>query len=223
MPPKAKYTREEIIDAAYEILRTEGEEALTAREVGKRLGTSSSPIFTVFSNMGELKDEALKRAETTFKEYMSVAENFYPAYKKRGMQWIKFAAEEPVLFSVLFMKRSIGDGDDAFFSALENTVFDKDKDIKYIIHDYKASPQQAEHLFKQMWIFSYGMCVLAATGVCKFSEDEIVKSLGEMFKGTVFVIKTENDGNVILNPVDADGAESESLKKKSPNFTMGNI
>lgn len=48
MPPKTKFTKEEIVDAAYEILRVEGEEALAAREVGKRLGTSSSPIFTVF-------------------------------------------------------------------------------------------------------------------------------------------------------------------------------
>ena len=66
MPPKTKFTKEEIVDAAYEILRVEGEEALTAREVGKRLGTSSSPIFTVFSSMGELKDAALKKATDKF-------------------------------------------------------------------------------------------------------------------------------------------------------------
>ncbi len=115
MPPKTKFTKEEIVDAAYEILRVEGEEALAAREVGKRLGTSSSPIFTVFSSMGELKDAALKKATDKFIEYMNVADEYYPAYKKRGMQWIKFAKDEPVLFGILFMKRNVGDGERAFF------------------------------------------------------------------------------------------------------------
>lgn len=45
MPPKAKYTRDEIIAIAYELVREQGVEALTAREVAKRLGTSPSPIL----------------------------------------------------------------------------------------------------------------------------------------------------------------------------------
>ena len=51
MPPKPKFTKDEIINAAFEIVRTRGEHALTAREVGKYLKTSSSPIFTVFNDM----------------------------------------------------------------------------------------------------------------------------------------------------------------------------
>ena len=51
MPPKPKFTKEEIINSAYELVRLGGENALTAREVGQSLGTSSSPIFTFFSDM----------------------------------------------------------------------------------------------------------------------------------------------------------------------------
>ena len=40
MPPKPKYTKEEIIAAAFELVREAGSDALTAREVGKRLSTS---------------------------------------------------------------------------------------------------------------------------------------------------------------------------------------
>ena len=135
MPPKTKFTKEEIVDAAYEILRVEGEEALTAREVGKRLGTSSSPIFTVFSSMGELKDAALKKATDKFIEYMNVADEYYPAYKKRGMQWIKFAKDEPVLFGILFMKRNVGDGERAFFLHLKvyRLIKERTLSISYMI------------------------------------------------------------------------------------------
>ena len=51
MPPKAKFTREEVIEAALSILRAKGRSALTARALGERLNSSARPIFTLFSGM----------------------------------------------------------------------------------------------------------------------------------------------------------------------------
>ena len=51
MPPKAKFTKTEIIEAALNIVRTDGYEALTSRALGIYLGSSARPIFTVFKNM----------------------------------------------------------------------------------------------------------------------------------------------------------------------------
>ena len=62
MPPKPKYTKEEIIQAAFELTREKGIDAVVAREVGKRLNTSSSPIFTVWSSMEQLKGEVRQLA-----------------------------------------------------------------------------------------------------------------------------------------------------------------
>ena len=53
MPPKAKFTKQQIVDAALEIFRDEGMEKLTSRNLGKKLGSSACPIFTVFSGMEE--------------------------------------------------------------------------------------------------------------------------------------------------------------------------
>ena len=55
MPPKAKFTREEVISAALEIVRANGEEALTARSLGEKLGSSARPVFTLFDSMEEIK------------------------------------------------------------------------------------------------------------------------------------------------------------------------
>ena len=55
MPPKPKYTKEEIVNAAFELTREKGIDMVAAREVGKRLNTSPSPIFTVWNGMEELK------------------------------------------------------------------------------------------------------------------------------------------------------------------------
>lgn len=57
MPPKPRFTREEIIAAALDIVSRKGVEALTARELGEALGSSARPIFTVFRSMEELQQE----------------------------------------------------------------------------------------------------------------------------------------------------------------------
>ena len=48
MPPKAKFTRQEIIDAAVDIARRAPLEAVTAQELASVLGTSTRPVFTYF-------------------------------------------------------------------------------------------------------------------------------------------------------------------------------
>lgn len=61
MPMKPKFTKEEIIDKALDYVSKYGIEALTARELGKCLGSSACPIFTVFENMEEVVKEVKKR------------------------------------------------------------------------------------------------------------------------------------------------------------------
>ncbi len=60
MPPKVKFQKKEIIEAALEIAGEQGIEAVTAREVAKKLQVSVGPIFTYFSTMEELKAEVYK-------------------------------------------------------------------------------------------------------------------------------------------------------------------
>ena len=66
MPPKAKFSKEEIIKAAVNLVRTEGAQALTARALGTKLGVSSSPVFTFFQSMDEVRREVLESAKALY-------------------------------------------------------------------------------------------------------------------------------------------------------------
>ncbi len=213
MPPKPKYTKEEIVRAAVELVRARGADALTAREVGKQLGTSPSPIFTVFADMDELKSAVRAMAKVRFDAYMAVADDYFPAYKKRGMQWVKFAGEEPRLFELLFMQTDATGAD--FDSAVEEIPFGKDTDLRIIMRDYHATRAQAEHLFRQMWIYTYGLCALCAAGVCTFSEEEIAGQLGEVFRGMIFVLTS---GVPKVCPAEKDSVESARLRQICPDL-----
>ena len=64
MPPKAKFSKEEIVASAVEIVRTHGSDALTARALGQALGSSPRPIFTVFQSMEEVRREVRLMRDT---------------------------------------------------------------------------------------------------------------------------------------------------------------
>lgn len=84
MPPKPKFTREEIIQAALTIVSQKGADALTAREVGEQLGSSARPIFTVFKNMEELQAEVRQAAMERFEARVAQTEPGDPPVQAGG-------------------------------------------------------------------------------------------------------------------------------------------
>lgn len=56
MPPKPKFTKEHVVHVALELVSKSGIEALTSRGLGKALGCSACPVFTMFKDMGEVRN-----------------------------------------------------------------------------------------------------------------------------------------------------------------------
>ena len=80
MPPKAKFSKEQIVSAALGIIRESGAGKLTARALGKKLGSSACPIFTVFDNMEDVMCETIKTAYRLYDEYIAEGLKDTPAF-----------------------------------------------------------------------------------------------------------------------------------------------
>lgn len=188
MPPKAKYTREEIVKKAFEMTRKKGIDAVVARELGKELGTSSSPIFTAFKNMEELQEEVRRAAMREFESYVRDAVNHQPAFKYVGIKMVEFAIKEPKLFQLLYMREhDQSQTYDMLIDELGDTV---KVCIEIMQKDYDLSREEAELLFRQVWLHTFGICVLVAGKVCQISPEEISEMLSLEFKGTLLLIKS---------------------------------
>ena len=87
MPPYSKFTREEIVNAALEIVKLKGFSALTARALGTKLGTSSRPIFTVFKSMHELHQDVIEAAKKIYNEYINIGLSSEQPFKGVGTQY----------------------------------------------------------------------------------------------------------------------------------------
>lgn len=188
MPPKAKYTREEIISKAFEMTRQKGIDAVVARELGKELGTSSSPIFTAFKNMEELQKEVRKVAMREFEAYVRDAVNYTPAFKYVGLKMIEFAMKEPKLFQLLYMREH--DGSQTYAMLIEELGDTVEVCIELIRKDYGLTRAEAEMVFRQVWLHTFGICVLVAGRVCRMTPEEISEMLSMEFKGTLMLIKS---------------------------------
>ncbi|MBQ3163944.1 MAG: TetR/AcrR family transcriptional regulator [Lachnospiraceae bacterium] len=197
MPPKAKYTREEIINTAYEMTRKNGIDAVVARELGKALGTSSSPIFTAFKNMEELQMEVRKVAMKEFEAYVQDAVNYTPAFKYVGTKMVEFAMNEPKLFQLLYMREH--DGSQTYSMLIDELGDTVEVCIDIIRKDYGLNKQEAELLFRQVWLHTFGICVLIAGKVCRFSMEEISEMLSVEAQGTLMLIKSGTFKTIPVN------------------------
>ena len=188
MPPKPKFTKEEIVAAALELVSKKGIEALTARELGVRLGSSARPIFTVFNSMEEVQAEVRAAALKRFEGYAEKAMHYSPVFKQVGMQMILFAIEEPKLYQLVYMSENAGATD--FESIVERLGDVAQLCVDVIQRDYGLSAEDAKTLFEHVWIYTFGIGALCATGMCRFSQEEIIQMLGQDFMAMLFYAKS---------------------------------
>lgn len=188
MPPKPKYTKEEIIDAALRIVAEKGMRALTAKELGNALNTSTTPIFTVFDSMREVQDEVKKAAMARFETYARKTADDIPMFKQIGMQMIMFAKKEPYLYRLLFMS---GNGKMKSFSDIYDRIGNvADECLDVIQSDYNLTHDQAQMLFEHTWIHTFGIGALCATKMCNFSKKQISEMLTQDFTAMMNYIKS---------------------------------
>lgn len=187
MPPKAKFTREQITEAAFAIVRQEGMEGLTARVLGKALNSSACPVFTVFKNMEEVQEAAKDAAKALYAGYIRKGLEETPAFKGVGTQYIRFAIEEPKLFRMLFMSEQ---PEQPAIAAVLPVIDENYRQILASVQNgYAVSEGDAEKLYRHLWIYSHGIAVLCATKLCAFTADEISGMMTEIFIGLLKEIK----------------------------------
>ena len=188
MPPKPKFTKEEIVAAALELVSEKGIEALTARELGAKLGSSARPVFTAFNSMEEVQEEVRVAALKRFESYAEKAMHYTPVFKQVGMQMILFAIEEPKLYQLVYMSENAGATD---FEGIVDRLGDVAQlCVDVIQRDYGLSAEDAKTLFEHVWIYTFGIGALCATGMCRFSQEEIIQMLGQDFMAMLFYAKS---------------------------------
>lgn len=177
MPPKCRFTREEIIQAALDLTAEKGVGALTARGLAQRLGSSAKPIFGLFANMEEVQQEVVKAADLRYQEYLrqDMSAGRYPPYKASGMAYIRFAREQKELFKLLFMRdrtheeKAAGDELEALLGLIQKNM--------------GLSRDDAYRFHLEMWIYVHGIATMIATAYLEWDMYFISAALTDAYQG----------------------------------------
>lgn len=178
MPPKVKVKKEDIIQAAVEIVRRDGAQALNARTIASVLNCSTQPIFSNFSAMEDLRFAVLKRADELCQMYTQreVESGAYPIYKATGMAYIRFAKEEKELFKLLYMRDRGGETDQG--------MQEIDSKMEAIVNQHTGLESEEAQLFHlEMWAFVHGIATMFATGFLDLEWELVSKMLTDSYQG----------------------------------------
>ncbi len=174
MPPKIKYTKDEVIKAAVRVVEENGLKALTARSIAVRLGSSTAPVYNHFATMDELTLGVIRETQRALLEYTSRPYTDR-IFLNMGTGVAMFAREHSQLYKALMLE-----GDNysevvhEFLGILETKMT---KDGRFA----PLSVSERHVLLRKMWTFTHGLASLICVGLIKdCDQDYITKTLLEI-------------------------------------------
>ena len=187
MPPKAKFTKQKLIDESLALIRRDGVDALSARNLGACLGCSSRPIFTLYNSMAELQHDVLVQAYALYHKYIAeeTASGKYPPYKASGMAYVRFAVEEKELFKLLFMR-------ERSTKEISEDVCDPII-VERILEATHFTREQAQQLYLSMWIHAHGIATMLVTSYFTMSMEEISEEITRAYTSIRDRIREEGE------------------------------
>lgn len=168
MPKKAIFTKDHILNKAFEMLEKKGLEEITARNLAKVLKSSPAPIYGFFKSMDDLKKELIERSKGVFMEYVKNEKTDLPILNI-GMGIVVFAREESQLFRSIFLRENSYKGLIREFKSLIDKEISLDTRFDKIPEDIK------EKLFLDCWTYAHGLATLVSTGYFEDPSDEFIK------------------------------------------------
>mgnify|MGYP004636361417 FL=1 len=186
MPAKIKATKEMIINAAFEIAREIGAENINARTVSERLNCSTQPVMYHFATIEELKRAVYAKADLYHSEYlMNIRNQQNGAMLGIGLNYIRFAIEEPHLFRFLFQSN--------FFNGTTMIeLIDAEELMPVLLTMQKAlemSMEQTKKVFLTVFLFAHGYASIIANNTLKYDEDIIKDQLEQTYRGAILVVQ----------------------------------
>lgn len=175
MPPKVKFRKEEIIQAALDVARVKGADGVTARNIAAQLEVSTRPIFTYFSTMDEVKGAVRQAAESLYQSYATKGLSMDPPFLGFGIQYLRFAKEEPELYKLLFLTPPTDETNGAVAAMTHSQAIVRDS-LQRIYH---ISAAAADRYFRDMWLVVHSLATLIVTGGCPYTQEEMAHILTE--------------------------------------------
>jgi len=182
--PKAKVTRDMVIEAAFAVARTAGAEQVNARTVSQELGCSTQPVMYHFATIEALKRAVYAKADRYHSDYLMETEDLPLGI---GLNYIRFAIEELHLFRFLFQSGFAVEG--SLPEMLDSAELEPILSAMQGVLGLGAG--QTKEVFLTVALFTHGYASIIANNRLEFDEAAVSKHLERVWEGAVLAAQEE--------------------------------
>lgn len=180
MPPRARVTREMIVDAGFAIAREQGVGQVNARTVSERLDCSTQPVMYHFKRIEDMKRAVYQRADEFHTAYLMDVRAGQPLLGI-GLNYIRFAREEKHLFRLLFQTNG--------FSGKSVAELTDAPELAPVIA--ALGGERGREAFRMLFLFVHGYASMFANNDLDYDERIIAADLARVFDGVTHRMKEE--------------------------------
>ncbi len=196
MPPKTIFLKEDVINAAFTVVKKTGLNDLTVRKIAEELNSSTAPVYSCFSSLIELKKEIMKRGEQLLLEY-STKSYTKSVFLNMGTGMVLFAQENKELFRALILDSS--ESKEFMNHFLKTLEYELNKDELISLLPVK----ERKKIFNRMGIFAHGFASLICAGLLDdVDKNTAIQTMYEMGKDVIDISLLRTGLKKNLNPED---------------------
>ncbi|MDZ5504945.1 TetR/AcrR family transcriptional regulator [Enterococcus cecorum] len=171
------YTKDQILKAAHEVVLESGFEKFTARNVAKKMGISTQPIYLEFKNMEDLKRTLLQKIETDLTRKFMSQPITGDLIVDASVHYVEFALKKPKLFKALFVDPK-GGGPIMYEYSVEFY-----KELSKQSRRFSKLPKEDfELLHLEAWIVVNGLITMLLAGIITLTREELIELVQQLIE-----------------------------------------
>ena len=153
------YSYEQIIDAAFELVREQGWSGVSTRAIAKKMGSSTMPIYSNVRSVEELQKEVQQKARELLKKFQKQPYTEH-VLLNLAFGYVVFARDEKNLFRFLYLEKperldleDVSGMKESFFAQFG----EQSEQVKALS---KMQEPGQEAVIQYPWIFTHGLAML---------------------------------------------------------------
>ena len=178
MPASCKLSKETIIKKAVVMVNKKGWESINARDLAKELKISTKPLYRIYQNMDEIKEDIYKEIYKQYDEFITSRVDNKKALVTLCVAYVEFAKYYKNLFISLFLS------DNLKWKTIDDVLNEKWNQgaIINLVNKSGYTFDEAKELFMHVWLYAYGLATLISTNKIELDDKEIIVRIVKIFK-----------------------------------------
>lgn len=174
MPRESTFTKDEIVQAAFEVFAREGMAAISARRVALQLNCSTAPVYTAFGSMNDLKNMLLARALELLLAFTQ--RNYtHNIFLNIGVGMLEFAKQYRLIYRTLFLE------DNTYEHILKEYNRQNLLQMKKEMHLGLFSDEELKSILFKLTVYTHGLAALICADMLEHSSlKQLIETLHDV-------------------------------------------